>query len=275
MNAEPVRTSELHWTWKGCNINLCMDETGKGPPILFLPALSSISTRAEMKPLMILFAPRFHTITVDWPGFGTRPRPPVSWTPDAMVSFLKYAVETFGGHLYSVIAAGHSATYMLNYVSNHPYSVDKLVLIAPTWRGPLPTMAGRQRPFFAKIKRSVESNLVGPVLYRLNVNSLMVKIMVAVHVYSDKNWLFGSRLEDKRKVIEAENARFASAAFVTGGLDLVSSRDEFLAIARKISAPVLLVYGAETPPRSKSEMEALSDLPGIRTVRLEKGKLSV
>jgi hypothetical protein len=36
-----------------------------------------------------------------------------------------------------------------------------------------------------------------------------------------------------------------------------------------------LVYGAETPPKSRAEMEALAALPGVRAVRLPQGKLSV
>jgi hypothetical protein len=36
-----------------------------------------------------------------------------------------------------------------------------------------------------------------------------------------------------------------------------------------------VVYGAETPPRSRAEMEALAALPGIRSVRLSRGKLAV
>jgi hypothetical protein len=34
-------------------------------------------------------------------------------------------------------------------------------------------------------------------------------------------------------------------------------------------------YGAETPPRSRAEMEALAALPNIRSVRLPRGKLAV
>jgi hypothetical protein len=35
------------------------------------------------------------------------------------------------------------------------------------------------------------------------------------------------------------------------------------------------VYGAETPPRSRAEMEALAALPGVRSVQLVRGKLAV
>jgi hypothetical protein len=63
--------------------------------------------------------------------------------------------------------------------------------------------------------------------------------------------------------------------FVTGRLDPLASRDEFLVLARRAAAPILVVYGAETPPRSRAEMEALAALPGIRGVQLPRGKLAV
>jgi pimeloyl-ACP methyl ester carboxylesterase len=62
--------------------------------------------------------------------------------------------------------------------------------------------------------------------------------------------------------------------FVTGRLDPLASREAFLDLARRASAPMLLIYGAETPPKSRAEMEALAAVPGVRTVRLAKGKLS-
>jgi pimeloyl-ACP methyl ester carboxylesterase len=71
-------------------------------------------------------------------------------------------------------------------------------------------------------------------------------------------------------------ARFASVRFVTGRLDPLASREEFLECARRVSAPVLVIYGSETPRRSLAEIEAsLAALPGIRSVRLARGKLSV
>jgi hypothetical protein len=36
-----------------------------------------------------------------------------------------------------------------------------------------------------------------------------------------------------------------------------------------------MLYGAETPPKSKAEMEALAALPNIRVAILSSGKLSV
>jgi pimeloyl-ACP methyl ester carboxylesterase len=128
---------------------------------------------------------------------------------------------------------------------------------------------------FAKIRRLVELPGLGPLLYRLNVSPLVIRRMVSGHVYSDPAWLDGERLRDKRRVVDAKGARFASVAFVTGALDRIASRVELLALAGGAGVPILLVYGAETPRRSLAEIEALAALPGVQTVRLVRGKLAV
>ncbi|HEY2229376.1 MAG TPA: alpha/beta hydrolase [Xanthobacteraceae bacterium] len=268
-------TRELRWSWQHRDIALGLDEAGSGPLLLLLPALSSISTRAEMHPLMERLRSRFRVLALDWPGFGTAPRPGLRWTPDALSAFLRDALDRLGERPHGVVAAGHGATYLLHHAARHAGFTDRIVLVAPTWRGPLPTMAGGDRPLFARIRRFVELPGLGPLLYRLNVSSLVIRRMVSGHVYSDPAWLDGGRLRDKRLVVDAKGARFASVAFVTGALDRIASRAEFLALACGAGAPILLVYGAETPPRSLAEIEALAALPGVQTARLARGKLAV
>jgi pimeloyl-ACP methyl ester carboxylesterase len=268
-------TRELRWSWQGKEIALGVDEAGSGPLVVLLPALSSISTRSEMHPLMTRLSRRFRTLALDWPGFGTAARPSVHWTPDALSAFLRHALHSLGERPHAVVAAGHAAPYVLDHAARQKGFIDRLVLLAPTWRGPLPTMTGGQRRYFARIRRLIESPLIGPLLYRLNVSSLVIRTMAAGHVYSDPAWLAGERLREKRKVTRGKGARFASVAFVTGGLDRLGSRAEFLQLAGSAAVPILLVLGKETPARSRAEMEALGELPGVRTVRLERGKLSV
>ena len=125
------------------------------------------------------------------------------------------------------------------------------------------------------MRRLVELPALGPLLYRLNVSSFVVRRMVSGHVYSDPAWLRGEHLLDKRRVMDQKGARFGSVAFVTGGLDRVASRAEFLNLAGGAGVPILLILGGETPSRSLAEMEALASLPGIGTVRLARGKLAV
>jgi pimeloyl-ACP methyl ester carboxylesterase len=220
-------------------------------------------------------ASQFRVVAIDWLGFGTRPRRSVRWTPDALSTYLEYVLEQVVGRPDGIVAAGHAASYVLDYASRRSGITDRLVLIAPTWRGPLPTIAGGDRPFFAKIRSAIEMPGIGSLLYRLNVNSFVVGKMVAGHVYSDPTWLSGERLIEKRQVMDVRGARYASAAFVTGALDRVSSRADFLALAARAAVPIFLIYGAETPSRSRAEMDALAAVPGVRTERLPRGKLSV
>ena len=270
-----MNTRELQWRWQDHTIALAFDEAGSGPLVLLLPALSSISTRAEMHPLMERLAVQFRAVALDWPGFGTAPRPPVRWTPDALSAFLRDALTTLGTRPHAVVAAGHAATYVLAHAATQTGFAERIALLAPTWRGPLPTVVGAQRTWFGKIRRAVELPVLGPLLYRANVSSFVIRRMVSGHVYSDPAWLDGARLAQKRRVVDAEGARFASAAFVTGGLDRVADRAQFLDLARRAGVPMLLVYGEETPPRSRAEMEALATVAGVQTVRLPRGKLSV
>jgi hypothetical protein len=46
-------------------------------------------------------------------------------------------------------------------------------------------MAGGDRALFSAIRRAVGVPVVGPALYRLNVDRFVVRMMTAEHVYSD------------------------------------------------------------------------------------------
>jgi pimeloyl-ACP methyl ester carboxylesterase len=125
------------------------------------------------------------------------------------------------------------------------------------------------------IAGAVDLPVLGPLLYRLNVNRPVVRLMARGHVYADPAWLQGERLAQKMAVVRAPGARHASIRFVTGMLDPMTSHATFIETATKIDEPILLLYGAATPPRSKAEMEALAALPHVRSVELPDGKLSI
>ncbi len=268
-------TRETQWSWQQRTLAIGLDEEGAGPTVLMLPALSSISTRGEMHPLQERLAPRFRAVTADWPGFGDLPKPSVDIDPDALAAYLAHLLDAVERAPHAVIAAGHAATYVLAQFAARPAPATRLVLVAPTWRGPLPTMANGDRPLFRKIRQLVHRPVIGPLLYRLNVNRFVLQHMAAGHVYSDTRWLAGAPLAQKLKVIGAPGARFASVRFVTGGFDPAHSREEFLALARGLANPILALFGEETPRRSRAEMEALAALPNVRTVRLPRGKLAL
>ena len=248
---------------------------GQGLSVLMLPALSSISTRREMWPLQERLGSRFTTLAIDWVGFGDRPRPPLRWSPEIYRSFLAYLLNDVVPRPFATIAAGHAAAYCLDAGAARPGSTGRLCLIAPTWRGPLPTMMGKKHPMFAQISRMVDWPVVGDLLYRLNVNRFMVRKMALGHVYAESSTLSDARFEEKMAVTRASGARYSSVRFVAGELDPMLSREAFLSAARQVNDPIIVVYGAETPPKSRAEMEALAGLPNVVATVVPNAKLAV
>ncbi|ORE96988.1 MULTISPECIES: alpha/beta fold hydrolase [Aurantimonadaceae] len=269
------RQDEITWNWLGKTLRLGVDRLGTGPTLLMLPALSSISTRHEMRPLQERLAEAFTTVSLDWPGFGDRPRPTVAWEPDAYRAFLAHVLAELVPHPHATIAAGHAAGYLLAEAAASPGAAGRLCLIAPTWRGPLPTMTGRHHPAFARIARAGDRPVLGALLYRLNVNRPVIGMMLRGHVYADPAWMTRERMIEKLAVVEAPGARHASIRFVTGLLDPFPSREGFLEAAERVSDPLLVIYGANTPRKSKAEIEALAKLPNVSSIVLSNGKLSV
>jgi pimeloyl-ACP methyl ester carboxylesterase len=270
-----MQTAQLTWTWHGKSVDLALDSAGQGPIVLLLPALSSISTRREMWPLQQQLSSHYRTISIDWPGFGDQGRPALDWKPAAYAEFLEYILDAVAPSPHAIIAAGHAATYALAHARARPGAFGRLVLVAPTWRGPLPTMMNGRRPFFNRLCDVVDLPVLGPLLYKLNVNRTVVRFMAAGHVYTDPAWLSGERLREKLAVTRAPGARFASIRFVTGMLDPIDTREQFLALARQAAIPMLTVFGNETPPRSRAEIDALATIQGMRSVCIPRGKLSL
>jgi pimeloyl-ACP methyl ester carboxylesterase len=265
----------IRYRGAGVDLTLGVDEAGSGSSVVLLPALSSISTRAEMGPLLERLAPQFRVFSVDWPGFGALTRERADWSPRILSGFLHWLLSEIVPPPHSVVAAGHAATYALYQSVQRPGTIDRMVLIGPTWRGPLPTMMGGKRAWFAWVRAAVDHGGIGPLLYRINVSRMVIAKMAREHVYDDPGWLSGDRLAAKLDVTRAAGARHASVRFVSGALDRVDSRAAFLDLARRAMVPILVVYGDRTPPRSRAEIQELAELPNVRMERLTTGKLLI
>jgi pimeloyl-ACP methyl ester carboxylesterase len=268
------------WSWRGTPIPVGYEMSGPAgaEPILMLPALSTVSTRDELRALAHHLETRRCVIT-DWPGFGDTARPRLDYDRDLFRGFL----EEMAAHLQSelerfsfpVIACGHAAGYAIDLETHHPGTFTHLVLIAPTWRGPLPTMMGGRKPIQGRIRRLIHAPVIGDLLYRLNVSRPVVRMMYRRHVLADPAFLTDALLCRRMRLTRQPGARFASACFVTGALDPFDDRAAFLAAARRVHKPILMLYGPDTPPRSRAEMEALAVLPGIENRLLGRGTLGI
>lgn len=258
---------EYLWQWEGQPLRVVYETLGNGSPLLLLPAFSSVSTRQEMAELARLLAPHFQVVAVDWPGFGQSSRPSINYRPEIYQQFLADFIQVVFSTPITVVAAGHAASYVLLLACTQPDTFAKIVLVAPTWRGPLPTMGAN--PQIAGVVRGlVRSPIVGQILYKLNTTPSFLRFMYRRHVFVDTAKLTPSFIEKKWQTTQKPGARFASAAFVTGNIDAVHNQSDFMELVQSLSVPLMVVIGESSPLKSRQEMATVAALPGVRSLVL-------
>ena len=260
-------TQFYQWQDQGREFRLAYDVRGQGSPILLLPALSTVSTREEMLGIAEVLASDFQVVTLDWLGFGESDRPSLNYARSLYEELLKAFIQAQFKQPIAIVAAGHGAGYAMQIAHRFPSLVSKLVLIAPTWKGPLRVM-GVPSPIAGGIKNLVRTPGIGQTLYALNTTPQFLKFMYRRHVYTNPERLTPEFMTHKHEITQNAGARHAPAAFVTGGLDPMNSHEEFLNVARSINIPMKIIIGEDAPPKSKAEMESLTDLPQIETAHL-------
>lgn len=250
------------WSLQGRPVKAAYEALGSGAPALLLPAFSTVSSREEMRPLADRLATAgFGCVLLDWPGFGSSTRGRLDYGPALYRAFLADFAAVVLAPGAAVIAAGHAAGYALALAHARPRLCRRVVLLAPTWRGPLPTAMGPRPRAYAAARALVRAPLVGEALYRLNTHRRVIGTMYRRHVYADAGRVTPEFVADKQTLSRRAGARFASVAFVTGALDPVPDRTAFAALLTPPPAPTLVLCGEATPPKSKAEMTAIPSGP--------------
>ncbi|MGB3655993.1 MAG: alpha/beta hydrolase [Rivularia sp. (in: cyanobacteria)] len=256
------------WNREDQDFRIVYETLGQGSPVLLFPAFSTVSMRSEMSGIAKRVSEQYKAIAVDFPGFGDSGRPKADYSPALYRDFIEdFVLTTFERKPVAVIAAGHSAPYVLWLASKYPTVFSRIVLVAPTWRGPFAVMGvnGMVRNL---IKETVRLPVIGQILYKLNTLPSFLKFMYRRHVYVDAEKLTPNFIEDKWQSTQQSGGRFAPAAFVTGNLDLVRRRDDLIGLVRGLSVPIMVVIGKSCPKSSRQEMEAIAALPRVESVLL-------
>jgi pimeloyl-ACP methyl ester carboxylesterase len=275
--ARPIENSAqiYDWRWEKQAISIAYEVMGTGSPILLLPALSTISSRDELRELGKLLSTNHKVYILDWVGFGESDRPNIKYEPKVFRGLLRSFVrETFSEPVV-VMAAGHTAGYVMDLVAEAPSPWSWVVLLAPTWRGPLPSMMGDgKKKRYRAIQGLINLPIIGQFLYWLNTTNGFLRFMMTRHVYANPANITPEVLRSKRTITQAKGARFASAAFVTGALDGVRSSEDWLKYFQPLRLPVLMVIGEQMPPKSRKEDEIVANFSGVQVVRTP-GSLSL
>ncbi|MEL4896336.1 alpha/beta fold hydrolase [Crocosphaera sp. Alani8] len=256
-----------NWNFLDKQYRVVYETVGAGNPVLLLPAFSTVSSRTEMKGIANLLATHYEVTVLDWLGFGESQCPPVDYNPALFHHLLRNFVKSVFNSSLILIASGHASGYALKFGQDNPDIISQLILIAPTWQGPLRVM-GLPDGVRNGVKNLVRSPWIGQGLYYLNTTPSFLRLMYKRHVYVDESKLTPEFIAQKYQITSKEGARYAPAAFVTGALDPVADREEFLQLLDSISIPVLIILAENAPPKSKVEMEAMAELEQVQTVKL-------
>jgi pimeloyl-ACP methyl ester carboxylesterase len=258
---------QYSWTWNHQEYSVTYETLGQGHPVLLLPAFSTVSTRHEMAGIAQILANNYQVFTLDWLGFGDSERPKLNYNPELYHQLLQDFVQATFTQPVVIIAAGHASGYALKLAQTKPNLVSKIILIAPTWCGPLKVM-GLPNQVRDGVRETVRSPFLGQLLYYLNTTPSFLRLMYRRHVYTDASKLTPELIASKKQITQKTGSRYAPAAFVTGTLDPVESRTEFLAFIQSLSIPILVVIADNAPPKSKAEMEVMSEVSQVQSARL-------
>jgi pimeloyl-ACP methyl ester carboxylesterase len=219
-----------------------------------------------MKTIAESLASQYQVTVIDWLGFGESERPKIDYQPRIYQQLLTDFVNHYFSEPIIIVTAGHSAGYALKLAKNNPNLVTKIILIAPTWKGPLKVM-GVNDSVRKIVKNLVNTPIIGQFLYYLNTNPAFLRFMYRRHVFVNESQLTPEFINRKRQITQQKGARYGSVAFVTGEIDPFDTREEFLSLISEIKQPILNIIGENSPPYSLKEMEAISELNNVQTVR--------
>ena len=206
----------IRWKWGNSVTTVAMDDAGSGTSAVLLPALSSISTRAKMRPLLDRLVSEFRVSSVDWPGFGDLTPASRLVARDAL-RFSKLVPERDRAAAAPCSRRGRSRSLLYLASSRQSGRHDRT---ACSDRADLARSLADNDGWTTCVvrPRSCCHRSLGrrPVALRVNVSRFVVARMAREHVYEDPAWLSGDRLDAKLTVSHASGARHAAVRFVSG-----------------------------------------------------------
>ncbi|KAK8947632.1 hypothetical protein KSP40_PGU016412 [Platanthera guangdongensis] len=279
------KSGNWQWRFQDTPINIYYEESteersANKKNILMIPSISDVSTVDEWRVVAQDIVAREGNVNwsatiVDWPGLGDSERPLLNYSADVMEHFLVQFMNAVDSPLRNsgedlvIAGGGHAATIALRAAGKGLIKPSAIAAVAPTWSGPLPIVFGRSSEMesrYGLLRGTLRAPAVGWMMYNVLVsNEKAIESQYKSHVYADPGNVTPSVVKSRYALTKRKGARYAPAAFLTGLLDPVKTRDEFLDLFAKLDGeiPILVVSAKNAPKRSKAEMDALEGAKGV------------
>ncbi|WVZ64952.1 hypothetical protein U9M48_014394, partial [Paspalum notatum var. saurae] len=281
----PSKTGKWEWKFENAPVNIYYEEHEQDTAdnvknILMIPTISDVSTVEEWRVVAKDIVGRkgelgYRATIVDWPGLGYSDRPSLNYNADVMESFLVQLMTSPNSPVANaddelvIVGGGHAATIAVRAAGKGLIRPSAVAAVAPTWAGPLPIVFGRGSDMetrYGLLRGTLRAPALGWMMYNVLVsNEKSIQSQYKSHVYANPENVTPEIVESRYELTKRKGARFVPAAFLTGLLDPVQSREEFLQLFAKLDGdvPVLIVSAVNAPKRSKAEMEALKGAKGV------------
>ncbi|KAI6683101.1 hypothetical protein NL676_029014 [Syzygium grande] len=279
------RSNNWLWKFKDNDINIHYEKHESesfddSKDILMVPTVSDVSTVEEWRLVAKDIVERvgkvnWHATIVDWPGLGYSDRLKMDYDADVMEKFLVDFINapdsplSRSGNDLVVFGGGHAATIVARAVKKGLVKPRAIAAVAPTWAGPLPIVFGRDSNMetrYGLLRGTLRAPALGWMMYKVLVsNEKAIQSQYKSHVYANPDNVTPEIVESRYGLTKRPGAQYVPAAFLTGLLDPVKSREEFLELFASLEAktPVLVMSTEGSPRRSKAEMEALRGAKGV------------
>ncbi|KAI9086424.1 hypothetical protein K1719_031508 [Acacia pycnantha] len=281
----PLKTNTWQWKFKDNNISIYYEEHVKDDAepsqnILIMPTISDVSTVEEWRSVAGDIVQRdgkvnWRATIVDWPGLGYSDRPKIDYNADVLEIFLAEFINAPNSPIQQpendlvIFGGGHAASIVLRAAKKGLVKPKAVAAVAPTWAGPLPIVFGRDSSMetrYGLLRGTLKAPAVGWMMYNMLVsNEKAIESQYKSHVYANPDNVTPGIVESRYALTKQKGARYLPAAFLTGELDPVTSREEFLELFASLGGktPILVVSTKGSPKRSKAEMEALRGAKGV------------
>lgn len=281
----PTKISSWQWKFKDNSINIYYEEHEResnepAKDILMIPTISDVSTVEEWRLVAKDIVQRVGKINwratiVDWPGLGYSDRPKMNYDADVMENFLVDFMNSpdspmcYSGKDLVVFGGGHAAAITVRAAKKGLINPTAIAAVAPTWAGPLPIVFGRDSNMetrYGMLRGTLRAPALGWMMYNVLVsNEKSIESQYKSHVYSNPENVTPTVIESRYSLTKRNGARYVPAAFLTGLLDPVKTREEFVQLFADLDGklPIIVLSTKDSPKRSKAEMEALKGMKGV------------